>query len=89
MIGISALGFLRTYYYLIQHELDFEIARNKTRLLPPDITSTDFCAFSKDFVDISDDIVSERYHYKELRLTRLNLYTKLIIGKFHYEHVYE
>ena len=88
MIRMSALGFLRTYYYLIQHESDFEIARNETRLLPPDITWTDFCAFSKDFVDISDDTVSERYHYGELRQTRLNLYAKLIIGKFHYERVH-
>ena len=47
----SALGFLRTYYYLIQHESDFEITRNETRLLPPDITWTDFCAFSKDFMN--------------------------------------
>ena len=30
-IRISALGFLRTYYHLIQHESDFEIARHETR----------------------------------------------------------
>ena len=85
---MSAVGFLKTYYYLIQHESDFEIARNETRLLPPDITWTDFCAFSKDFIDISDDTVSERYHYGKLRLTRLNLYAKLFIGKFQYERVH-
>ena len=67
---------------------DFEIACNETLLLPPDITWIDFCAFSKYFVDISDDTVSERYHCGWLRLTRLNLCTKLIIGKVHYEHVY-
>lgn len=67
---------------------DFEIARNETRLLPSDITWTEFCAFSKDFLDISDDDVSERYHYGELRLTRLYLYAKLIIGKFQYERVH-
>lgn len=39
--------------------------------------------FSKDFLDIGDDNVSKRYHYGELQLTRLNLYTKLIIGRFH------
>ena len=88
MIRMSALGFLRTYYYLIQHESDFEIARNETRLLPSDITWTEFCAISKDFLDISDDDVSERYHYGELRLTRLNFYAKLITRKFQYEHVH-
>lgn len=88
MIRMSALGFLRTYYYLIQHESDFEIARDETRLLPSDITWIDFCAFSKTFLDISDDVVSERYHYGELRLTRLNLYANFIIGKFQYERVH-
>ena len=88
MIRISALGFLRTYYYLIQHDSDFEIARNEARLLPPDITWNEFCAFSKDILDISDDAVSERYHYGELRLTRLNLYAKFILGKFQYERIH-
>lgn len=87
-IRMSALGFLRTYYYLIQHESDFEIARHETRLLPSDITWIDFCAFSKAFLDISDDVVSERYHYGELRLTRLNLYAKFLIRKFQYERVH-
>ena len=87
-IRMSALGFIRTYFYLIQHESDFDIARKEARLLPPDTTWTEFCAFSKDFVHISDDTVSERYHYGELRLTRLNLYAKFIIGKLHYERVH-
>ena len=86
-IRMSALGFLRTYYHLIQHESDFEIARNETRLLPSDVTWSEFCAFTKDFPDTSDNAVSERYHYGEIRLTRLNLYAKLIIGKFQYERV--
>ena len=88
MIRMSALGFLRTYYHLIQHESDFEIARNETKLLSSDITWTEFCAFSKDFLDVSDNDVSERYRYGELRLTRLNLYVKLITRKFQYEHVH-
>ena len=49
MIRMSALGFLRIYYYLIQHESDFEIACNEIRILPSDITWTEFCAFSQDF----------------------------------------
>lgn len=87
-LRMSAMGFLRTYYFLIQHESDFEIAQNEARLLPSDITWTDFCAFSKDFLHINDDTVSARYHYGELRLTRLNLYAKISIGKFQYERVH-
>ena len=88
MVRMSALGFLRTYFHLIRYESDFEIARSEARLLPPDITWNEFCAFSKDFLDISDDAVSERYNYGELRLTRLNLYAKPIIGRFQYERVH-
>lgn len=86
-IRMSALGILRTYYYLIQHESDFHIACNETRLLPSNISWTEFCRFSQSFPSISDDAVSERYRYGELRLTRLNLYAKLVLGKFQYERV--
>jgi hypothetical protein len=40
------------------------------------------------FKDISDEAVSGRYHYGELRLTRLNLYIKILLRKFEYERVY-
>ena len=44
--------------------------------------------FSSTFQDIESDLVSERYHYGELRLTRLNLYAKIWLGKFYYERVH-
>lgn len=88
MIRMSALGFLRTYYYLIQHESDLNIAVNESRLLPSGITWTEYCAFSQNLAAIGDGVVSKRYHYGELRLTRLNLWAKLLIGKFHYERVH-
>ena len=84
----SALGLLRSYYHLIQHESDFQIACENGRLLPSYISWPDFCAFSEAFPEICDDAVSERYHYGELRLTRLNLYAKLLLGKFQYERIY-
>ena len=87
-IQMSALGLLRSYYYLIQHESDLQIACENGRLLPSDITWPEFCAFSVAFSDIRDDTVSERYHYGQLRLTRLNFYAKLLIGKFQYEYIY-
>ena len=78
----SALDLLRFYYHLIQHESDFQIACENERLLSSDISWLDFCVFSKAFSEICDDAVSKRYHYKELKLTRLNLYAKLLLGKF-------
>lgn len=86
----SALGFLRTYYHLIRHESDFEIACNQeARLIPAGITWEQFCNFSKDFLSIKDDSVSERYHYGEIRLTRLNFYSKFLRRKLHYARVHE
>lgn len=58
-IQMSALGLLRTYYHLIQHESDFQIACRDTGLLPSDISWPEFCAFSKDFLEIDDGAVSE------------------------------
>ena len=85
----SALGFIRTYYYLIQHESDFDIAcHGDSRLSPFGISWIDFCNFSKDFRNIGDNLVSERYRYGELRLTRLNYYAKIFLRKFHYERVH-
>ncbi|MCJ1240278.1 hypothetical protein MMC14_008278, partial [Varicellaria rhodocarpa] len=42
----SALGYLRTYYYLVQHESDFVLAQGAPlRLIAPDITWTQFSHF--------------------------------------------
>lgn len=76
----SALGYLRTYFYLIRYESDFVIAQ-KNHLLPGSISWIQFCAFTSRFDTISDAEVSKRYTFGELRLTRLNLYCKLILGK--------
>ena len=87
-IRTSALGLLRTYYYLIQHESDFQIAcKDDVQLLPSDISWEEFCRFSQKFLGISDAAVSERYYYGELRLTRLNFYAKFLLRKFQYERI--
>lgn len=79
----AATGFLRTYYYLIRHESDFHIANDeKLRLIPPHITWFQFCNFINAFACISDDGVSQGFHYGELRLSRLNFYAKILLRKF-------
>ena len=83
----SALGFLRSYFYLIKCSSDLEIALSH-RLLPPDVTFETFCQFSSRFAAITDDGVAPRYHYGELRLGRLNLWCKLLLQRWHYETVY-
>ncbi|KAK4991375.1 hypothetical protein LTR66_006560 [Elasticomyces elasticus] len=85
----AAMGYLRTYSYLIRHESDLVIAQqDHLRLVPKDVTWTQFCGFISALVDIKDTDVSGRYCYGELRLSRLNLYAPLLFRTFHYKQVY-
>ena len=83
----EALGYIRTYYHLIQYESDFRIAVD-THLIPAHITWEEFCAFSSSFNMIPDSRVSARYAYGELRLSRLNFYCKLFLGKQYFHRIY-
>jgi hypothetical protein len=79
-IAKAALGYLRSYYYLIRHESDFLLAQ-KNHLIPGSTTLVQFCAFTSRFDAITDADVSKRYGFGELRLTRLNVYCKFVLGK--------
>lgn len=83
----AALGFLRTYIHLVRYETDFKIAQ-QARLIPEDVEWPAFCRFTAELSKIEDIDVSERYCYGELRLTRLNLYAPLLLGKFNFEQVH-
>ncbi|KAH9215245.1 hypothetical protein DL95DRAFT_501135 [Leptodontidium sp. 2 PMI_412] len=76
----TALGFIRTYYYLASHESDFILAQEK-HLIPQHVSWIQFCAFTSKFASVSDADVSSRYAFGELRLSRLNFYCKFILGK--------
>ena len=82
----AALGYLRTYIYLIRHESDFEIALEQK--LIPNITWKAFCRFSSLLHSVQDDEVNQRYTYGELRLTRLNFYTKIFLRKWHFQRMH-
>ncbi|POR38330.1 Uncharacterized protein TPAR_01490 [Tolypocladium paradoxum] len=84
----AALGYLRTYYHLVQHESDLRIAQDPSLcLVPPDITWGQFCDFTSSLGAIDDRDVSLRYAYGEIRLTRLNFYAPFLIGKSHFQRV--
>ncbi|KAF2111035.1 hypothetical protein BDV96DRAFT_583316 [Lophiotrema nucula] len=84
----AALGFLRTYYFLIKHESDFIIAReNNIPLIPSGTTWDQFCAISSQFDRITDDDTNIRYQYGEIRLSRLNFYAPLLLGRSTYHRV--
>ena len=91
----AAIGFMRTYSYLIRYETDFSIAQG--RGLIPSSTSTadganaiswdDFARLISSFEKFGDDAVSPRYSYGELRLTRLNFYSRIFLGKLTFHHM--
>ena len=73
-----ALGFLRSYAYLIRHPSDLKIAR-EVGLIPdleslssPQITFTKWALFISHFQSLPDSAVSKRYHFGHLRLGRLD-----------------
>ena len=83
----AASGFLRTYLFLIQYQSDFNIALSNG-LLPVDTTFDSFVSFSARLETIKDCEVSPRYHYGEMRLTRLNMWCKILLGRWHYQVVH-
>lgn len=83
----AALGFLRSYSYLIQHRSDYRLAtRDEHRLLPARISYAAFIRFAQN-LNIGDDSVSPRYHFGELRLSRLNRWSPVLLGMFTYHKV--
>ncbi|KAH7015895.1 hypothetical protein EDB80DRAFT_708844 [Ilyonectria destructans] len=83
----AALGYLRTYRYLIQHESDFRIAKQE-HLIPSDAEYPRFMAFVHGFGRVQDHDVSLRYSYGQLRLTRLNLWIKISLRQWTFHKVH-
>lgn len=104
----AAVGFMRSYHYLIQYEIDYDLACER-KLIPqnPDCREkhrdddekrrdererhpsyAEFCRFIEQFDAVDHGDVCRRYHYGELRLTRINRATVLRKGKLAYFHIY-
>ena len=71
-----ALGFVRSYAHLMRHLSDFALARHHD-LLPEHVKWSEWCRFIRSFRDCEDSQVSQRYHYGQLRLSRLNWAVRL------------
>lgn len=82
----TASGFLRTYIHLIQYESDFRLAKEHC-LIPSLTTWTAWNAFISPLCDVLDTEVSPRYHFGELRLSRLNFWSKFFLGRMNYFQV--
>ena len=67
----AAIGFIRSYSHLVQHRLDFVLAQ-QNHLLPSQLEWIEWSMFIASFRSIDDSQVAPRYHYGQLRLSRLN-----------------
>jgi hypothetical protein len=83
----AAMGYVRTYVHLIQHESDLRIAQREG-LVSRNLNLETWAAFIKDFRAIEDWQVPGRYHYGELRLTRLNFWAKPLLRRWYFRKVY-
>lgn len=82
-VAKAARGFLRSYFYLIQHKSDFAIAQHEyQRLLPKGVRYSQFMRFIMAFESVGDADVSLRYSYGELRLSRLNLWAVFALRRY-------
>ncbi|GME41066.1 hypothetical protein MMC28_004106 [Neofusicoccum parvum] len=91
LYGASA-GFMRSYSYLIRYQSDFDKAISESLIPGKDsegnaITFERFAKFIEPFARLKDERVSPRFQYGELRLTRLNIFTRFLLGKLTYFHI--
>ncbi len=86
--AVKALkGFLRTYCHLIKHKSDYDIAV-RHHLIPENLQWSKFAHFLQDISNIVDDEVSPRYAFGELRLTRLNLCTRIFLRRLVFRNLH-
>jgi hypothetical protein len=79
----AALGYVRSYYHLIKSQSDFNVAEKK-KLIAKDVDAKALLHFLHSFKSVSDNDVTRRYEYGELRLSRINLYIKVYKFKLFY-----
>jgi hypothetical protein len=85
----NALGFLRSYAHLIQYESDFRIAKDRAlALLPGYISWEQWRLLRAKLLVIRDEDVSGRFRFGEIRLTRLNFWSKLLLSKAYYHRTH-
>ena len=88
----AALGYMRSYFHLIKCQSDINVAKEKKLIIiGKDLDDEALLRFLYSFEPVSDSEVTRRYHYGELRLSRINFYIKfyecrLYYRKMHWEY---
>ena len=88
----ASVGFMRSWYYLIQYEIDL-IQACELHLIPKKPngeypTYQEMCEFLQPFATVDDNHVSRRFHYGELRLTRINRTAVFFKRHLAYYHIF-
>jgi hypothetical protein len=76
-----ALGFMRSYALLVRHHVDFVLAHD-AHLFPVRFKWAEWSGFIAHFRRLEDEDVAPRYHYGQLRLSRLNWAVRLFRPSF-------
>lgn len=86
----ALLGFIRTYCYLIQRKSDFELATHPDhRLISQKLRFSDLIQFLETIKRrIPEASVSLRYKYGELRLSRLNFWSRVLLKHHNFAKVH-
>ena len=74
------IGFLRSYACLIKYQLDFAIAK-ELHLIPEGVDWIQWAIFIGHFHRFGDQSVAKRYHFGQLRLSRLNWVVRIFRPK--------
>jgi hypothetical protein len=82
----SAVGFLRSYSFMILHASDYRIAVEHG-LVSRQISYEKLRRFLGNFRKIQDSEASKRYHYGELRLRRVNFWARFFLRRFIFQKV--
>ncbi|KUI54757.1 hypothetical protein VP1G_02138 [Cytospora mali] len=85
----AALGFLRSYALLVRHQSDFDLAVDRDhRFLLRKIKYPSFVRLARSLeATVTDSMVSPLYQCGELRLSRLNFWSKVFLRRFTYHKV--
>lgn len=83
----AALGFVRTYAYLIQSKLDYDEAQ-RLKLIDPSMGYAPLLRFLQAFSrNVNDEMVTKRYRFGELRLSRINFFIKFCrFERYYHQH---
>lgn len=86
-ILLAARGYLRSWSYLITHRSDFKLAVS-LRLLPQTTPTLRFGALMRLLGQVRDSVaadeVSPRYAFGELRISRINFWSQVMLQRFYY-----